>query len=159
MKVVSNSSPLCYLRLIEEIHLLPAMFGEIHIPDAVVRELEDEGAPDVVRAWITQPPEWLRVQEVSAEFDPKLERLHAGEREAILLARRIKADLVVMDEKAARRIAKEQGLNVTGLIGILDEAATHGMIDLLTAVERLRQTSFRVSPQMLKTVLNRHYTH
>ena len=159
MKVVSNSSPLCYLRLIDAIHLLPKMFGEILVPEAVVRELGDEGAPDIVREWIARPPGWLKVQKVEADSDPQLERLHAGEREVILLAHRIEADLVVMDEKAARRIAKEQGLNVTGLIGILDEAATRAMVDLLTAVERLRQTSFRASPHLLKTLVDKHYSH
>jgi predicted nucleic acid-binding protein len=65
----------------------------------------------------------------------------------------------VVDEKLARRIAREQGLNVTGLIGPLDEAATRGIVDLLSAVERLRQTSFCASPHPLKMLLDRHYYH
>lgn len=92
------------------------------------------------------------------ESDPQLDRLHVGKRNALILARQIKADPVVLDEKLARRIAGEQGLNVTGLIGILDEAATRGMVDLLSAVERLRQTSFRASPHLLKMLLDRHYS-
>ena len=46
--VVSNSSPICYLVLIGEIHLLPAMFKEISVPEAVIRELgpgPPEGRP------------------------------------------------------------------------------------------------------------------
>ncbi len=42
MKIVSNSSPICYLRLIDRIHLLPALFGKIFIPEAVVQELSNE---------------------------------------------------------------------------------------------------------------------
>ena len=56
-----------------------------------------------------------------------MNRLHAGERDAIALAQNLEADLVILDEKAARKVAKERGLQVTGLVGILDEAATRGM--------------------------------
>jgi len=157
MKVVSNSSPICYLILIDQICLLPAMFGGVIIPEAVVRELGDEAAPKPLREWIAKPPEWLSVQKTTYSTDPTLARLHAGERETITLAHLTGADIVVIDEKSARKIAREQGLNVTGLIGILDEAAKLSMIDLLTVVEKLRQTSFRASPYILKTLLDKHY--
>lgn len=159
MKIVSDSSPICYLRLIDQIHLLPTLFGEIVVPEAVVRELSDEGAPQIVREWIEQPPAWLKMQKAALHFDPLLESLHAGEREVIALACQIKADLVLIDEKAARRIAKEQGFNVTGLIGVLDEAGSRGMVDLIAAVRRLSQTSFRVSPQLLKMLVDKRRFH
>jgi predicted nucleic acid-binding protein len=85
-----------------------------------------------------------------------LGRLHLGEREAITLAAQLKADLIVLDEKAARRVAVERGLYTTGLLGILDEAATRRLIDLPTAIERLQRTTFRASPRLLKALLDRH---
>lgn len=154
--VVSNSSPISYLVLIGQIHLLPTLFKEISVPEAVIRELSDEGAPEPLRKWALRPPKWLKVNEVSAQTILGLERLHAGERDVILLAHQIEADLLIMDEKAARQAAIERGLKVTGLLGILDEAATLGMLDLLAAVEKLRLTSFRVSPHLLKILLDRH---
>lgn len=39
MRVVADSSPLLYLVLIEQADLLPALFGEIVIPEEVAREL------------------------------------------------------------------------------------------------------------------------
>lgn len=104
-------------------------------------------------------PRMAENPKVSAVSGSGLERLHSGEREAIVLARQIQADIVLLDEKAARGAARELGLRVTGLIGILDESATRGMVDLLTAVGRLRRTSFRVSPQLLKALLDRHFPH
>ena len=157
MIVVSNSSPICYLILIEQIHLLPNMLGTLTVPESVIRELSDQSAPEVVRRWAAQLPRWLKVQTVKAGADPDLNRLHAGERDAIVLAQDIEADLIILDEKAARKVAKERGLQVTGLIGILDEAATRGMVNLLGAVERISQTNFRVSPILLKTLLERHF--
>jgi len=157
MKVVSNTSPLCYLVLIEQINILPALFGEVMIPEAVRIELKDQGAPQAVQRWLASPPTWLKIKSVSPEVDPTLRHLHRGEQEAILLGEKISADLLLLDEKAARRAAIEHGLNVTGLVGILDRAATVGLITLPSVVARLSQTNFRVAPRILKKVLDKHY--
>ncbi len=49
MIVVSDTSPLSYLVLIEEVEVLPAIFGRVVIPPAVVEELQAPGAPDAVK--------------------------------------------------------------------------------------------------------------
>lgn len=157
MKVVSNTSPLCYLVLIEHAHVLPALFGEVMIPEAVSSELKDTGAPKAVQQWLASPPPWLKIMPVSSTFDPTLSRLHRGEQEVILLGEEIFADLLLLDEKAARRAAIERDLNVTGLIGILDRAATVGFIELPSVVARLNQTNFRVAPRILKRLLDKHH--
>jgi len=126
------------------------------VPQAVCDELKAEGAPAELQAWIAQPPAWLEIHPITTRPDEELSRLHPGEREAIVLAQQLRADLIILDERAARQVAEEHGLNVTGLLGILDEAATRGLIDLPAAVERLRQTTFRASPRLLKLLLDRH---
>ncbi len=65
MIVVSNTSPINYLILIGEIDLLPKLFGQIIIPQAVYIELSDTEAPNLVRTWITTSPDWLKIQPVS----------------------------------------------------------------------------------------------
>jgi predicted nucleic acid-binding protein len=87
-----------------------------------------------------------------------LERLQAGERAAILLAESTMADIILLDEKAARRVAAARGLRVTGMLGVLGEAATRGLVELASAIDRLRMTSFRASPGLLKTTLDRFGT-
>ena len=156
MIIVSNTSPVCYLLLISQIDVLPTLFNRIMLPQAVREELLSEGALAVLQTWVAQPPVWLEIKPVVTESDAELARLHPGEREAIVLAERLGADLILLDEKAARRVATARGLNVTGLLGILDEAQTRGLIDLPEAVERLRQTTFRASPYLLKSLLDRH---
>ena len=84
-----------------------------------------------------------------------LERLQAGERAAILLAESTMADIILLDEKAARRVAATRGLRVTGILGALGEAATRGLVELAPAIGRLRTTSFRASPALLKATLDR----
>ena len=157
MKVVSNTSPICYLYLINHIEILPNLFGDIYIPEAVYNELQDRSAPLELQRWIRQPPSWLNINEVNISSDSNLFRLHAGERDAIYLAKEIAADLILLDEKAARNIALEKGLRVAGLVGVLDKAATKKMINLKEAVEKLIRTNFRISPQILSNLLNKHY--
>jgi predicted nucleic acid-binding protein len=155
MLVVADTSPVCYLVLIGSVEVLPAMFGRVLVPEAVMRELQDADAPAPLREWIRQPPAWLEVWPVSAVADSALARLHPGEHEAIRLAEEMRADLLLIDEKAGRAEAARRGLKVTGLLGILADAASQGSLDLPDAIERLRKTNFRASPRMLKAVLDR----
>lgn len=87
---------------------------------------------------------------------PPLDILDRGEREAIQLARQHGADLVILDDKAARLAARELGLRITGTLGVLEAAARRDLVDLRAAVGRLRQTNFRASPALLATVLRRN---
>ena len=156
MIVVADTSPICYLQVIGHVDLLPALFGQILVPGAVRDELTHSRAPLAVQEFMQQSPAWLDVRPVVAKTDAGLEKLHPGEREAIILAETSGADLIILDEKAARQLAAERGLRVTGLLGVLDEAATRGLIDLPAVVERLRQTTFRASPRLLESFLQRH---
>ncbi len=156
MIVVSNTSPLYYLTLITHVELLPRLFGIIHIPESVRDELEAEGASETVRQWIASPHAWLRIIPVAETLGVALAGLHRGEQEAILLGKQLSADVVILDEKAARHVAAEQGLAVIGLIGILDRAAGIKLIDLPHVIAQLSQTNFRIAPRLLKQLLEKH---
>jgi predicted nucleic acid-binding protein len=157
VRVVSNTSPLCHAVWIGEADILPALFGRVIIPGRVAEELASEGAPQSVRSWIAQPPGWLEVQKVELEDTPPLPaRLHRGELEALFLGRKLNADLVLLDERAARRAAEALGLKVMGLLGILDQAARRGWLNFSSALERLVATDFYLAPQLVETFLRRH---
>jgi predicted nucleic acid-binding protein len=86
--------------------------------------------------------------------DPSL-KLTGGEREVILLAEEISADLLLMDERTGRREAVLRNLFVTGTLGILRAAAERGLVDGNEAIKRLTETSFRGSPKLLRFMLSR----
>jgi predicted nucleic acid-binding protein len=88
-----------------------------------------------------------------AASDIALDKLDAGERDAIALAMELAADQLIVDEAMGRREAERRGLSVIGTLGVLREAANEGLLDLRTAIERLRQTSFHVSPAVLAKLL------
>ncbi len=156
MTVVSNTSPICYLLLINEIDVLPQLYGQVIIPQAVYNELRASGSPLVLQNWIAQPPDWLKIRSVTTQPDTELEQIDIGEREAILLAEQLGISAILLDDKAARRIAIIRGLNVTGVLGILGDAATMGFLDLPAAIERLRQTGVLVSSSLIQSLLERH---
>src|ERR1035441_8602413 len=104
MIAVADTSPICYLILIGEIDLLPKLFSQVLAPQAVLAELLHEDAPAAVRNWASNPPPWICVKETPVLATSGLERLQAGEQAAILLAESIMADIVLLDEKAARRV-------------------------------------------------------
>lgn len=155
MTVVTNTSPLCYVVLIGCADLLPTLYGEVHTTQTVLAELRHPDAPESVRLWATTPPLWLKVHPDPPEPDASLASLHAGERTAIRLAEQLRADIVLLDDSAARELARQHNLKVSGLLGVLRDAAQAGLVDLPTAVVRLRQTNFRASPGLLKSLLPR----
>lgn len=151
MIVVSDTSPLNYLILIDEIEFLVKLYRDIIVPPAVVDELSASGAPVPVRRWIDGMPAWLTMRQVNT-VDASLARLGRGEREAITLANELKADLVLIDEREGRQAARSCGLNVAGTLGVLAHAADRGLADLRDVTERLLQTNFRISSALIESL-------
>jgi predicted nucleic acid-binding protein len=153
--VVADATPLHYLLLIGAIDVLPRVFQKIHVPVEVRDELSCEATPPAVRNWMQQPPHWLEIlaAPVAASGDPSLAALDSGERAAIVLAESIRADLLLIDDRAGAIIAQRRGLAVTGTLGVLDLASHAGLLDLRDAFARLQKTNFRYPPSLMETLL------
>jgi predicted nucleic acid-binding protein len=120
----------------------------------VADELQEAATPAPVRRWIANRPSWLQVVPLKAESPAvPLAELDRGERGAILLAIRLNADLVLMDDREGVEEARRLGLSATGTLGVLGRAAKDGRIDLAPAIVQLRQTNFRVHPALLDRLL------
>jgi len=156
MQAVSNTSPINYLLQIDGIELLQNLYGRIVVPHAVVVELDNVESPSVVRNWAAQPPDWVDVRIPTREFGWQLAHLGAGERDAILLAKEIGADLLIIDERAGFKEAQNRGLLVTGTLGVLEKAADVGLVNLTQSVSRLLATNFRIRRDIVETLLKWH---
>jgi predicted nucleic acid-binding protein len=153
MIVIADTTPLNYLILIGEGEVLAQLYGRVIIPTAVRDELTNRLTPAVVRNWIANAPSWLETQAavmIATDFPPGL---GAGEREAISLAQALRADQLIADDMSARREAARRGIAVIGTLGVLREAAFEGLIDLASALDGLRNTSFHITPGLIEYLL------
>jgi uncharacterized protein len=120
MVIVSNTTPISELAKVEQLQLLRDVFGQVIIPQEVYDELMVGNHPAVLAM---QSANWIEVRAVSDR--PSLQALQTqtnldlGECAAILLAEELKADRLIIDEKAARQIAKSRRLPVIGTIAVL----------------------------------------
>jgi predicted nucleic acid-binding protein len=84
-----------------------------------------------------------------------LARLEAGEQEAIVLAQELPADIVLIDDGKARDLAMARGLRAMGTIGVLEQAAVQGLVDLPEVLARLLTTNFRILHSIVNEILAR----
>ena len=151
--VVADAGPPRYLVLINQIELLPRLFGTVVLPDVVRDELNAPRTPAPVRAWLASSPPWLEAGAASVAETRLSPKLDAGERAAIALALELGASLILMDDRVGVEEARLRGLEVTGTLGVLLLAARRGFVDLEAALLRLKVTNFRYPPALLDAML------
>src|ERR1035437_10129982 len=152
MIVVSDTTPLRHLVAIGEAELLPRLYGTVIVPGAVWAELQAEATPVMVKTWLE-----VRSSPVSLPYDPALDALDAGEREAIQLASELGADLLLMDDREGRSFAMRHQLPVTGTLGVLERADVVGILsDLPSTLIRLEASGFYLSVRLRDSVLARY---
>jgi predicted nucleic acid-binding protein len=152
--VIADTGPINYLILIGHVGVLPRLFDRVVLPGTVQAELIADEAPAPVRTWISAPPDWLEIIAAPAVAPPA--GIHRGEAAAIALAHSMRADLLLMDDRKGVYLAKEQGLRVTGTLGILDLAASRGFLDFGQALVALKKTTFRRPDAVLNALLAKH---
>ena len=154
MIVVADTTPLQYLILIQHEHILPALYGRVVVPPAVIAELSRNETPQPVRDWLKSAPAGLEVCG-PRKVDRSSVTLGAGELEAIALAEELRADALLIDDWDGRQEALRRHLNVFGTLRVLADASDEGMVDLRVAVDRLRLTNFRANDELFQWLLAR----
>src|SRR5262249_44650102 len=159
MPVLADTSVLNYLILLDQLALLPTLYGRVIVPTVVLTvELPHPDSPAPVRAWVAQltvDPPWLERRVPTRQPEADLLLLEAGERDIILLAQEAQAALVLMDDRDGRAAAERRGLTVYGTVGVLVRAAERGLVDLQAMFTRLLTTNFRIEARILQEALAR----
>ncbi len=151
MIVVTDASPLHYLVLVGEQHLLEQHYGNVVCPHAVLDECAHLHAPEKLRLWAAKPPAWRHVVRDSPSQLSGLDQLDPGEKAAIETARTLGASILLMDEKKGRLAAEAHGFAVVGVLGILVTAAKRGLVDFEEVMARLtQQTNFLISEALIQ---------
>ena len=122
--VVSNAGPLMALACLDALPLLEQAYTIVHIRQAVQDELTAGNASGFV---VPSFP-WLRVEANAPDNERGLlYELDDGEAHSILLARRMRA-LLLVDERLGRRVARHLGVCITGTVGFLARCRREGLL-------------------------------
>jgi predicted nucleic acid-binding protein len=127
---------------------LPTLYEKVSIPPAVLEELKHEHSP--LKDWIANAPSWLQVSKPTMLISDV--GIDEGEREAISIAISLEADAILIDEKAAREVARQNGLTVTGTLGVIIDGHRRGLFNGIEVLDRLAQTNFYASRELLAAV-------
>jgi len=156
--VLTDASPLIGLARVNGLIWLADLFGEVIMPVEVRKEvLAGSGLSDEEAILMAEAAGVLRTWPRLAPDEPDLPDLDEGESACIRIALASAAPaLVLMDERAGRAVAIEKGLRVAGTAAVIGMAKMKGLIPLASMVfARLHASDFRISPQVIKTILLR----
>lgn len=140
---VSNSACLIALERIGRSELLSKCFDTVTIPPGVLTELG-------------RKIDWLVVRSVQnkAVITSLKTQIADGESEAIALAMELGDVFIVLDDKKARRIAKQLGLKVIGTAGLVLRAKTKGLVpEIKPILDALQEADFRISNTLYQEAL------
>ena len=144
--VVSDTSPIRALGNLGLLNVLEQLYDEVIIPQAVALELSQAPIGQSVIALDNLAKySFLRIETVSqsAELTQFLRELDRGESEALTLALKLRADLILIDELAGRSAAKRSGLEVIGVLGVLLKAKHQGLIESVAPPLNDLQTNYQ----------------
>lgn len=154
--VVSDTSPVLNLALIDRLELLDRQFGTVDVPRQVWSELTtgEDGLSALESARSDGLLDVVDVGEsrLYVEFRRKLDR---GEAAAIQLAIENDADRLLVDEREGRQVARRHGLSVTGVVGVLLRAGRDDVVDVRSELNALRDAGFWISDDLYETAIER----
>ncbi len=158
MKAVFNSSPIIFLTKLDLIEAALDLFDRIEIPSLVYSEIRRK--PDASADAVEDLVKGGRVKVFKASNERFVNalgrRLGKGEAEAIALSIENGADLVILDDHAARVEAMRLGLSVKGTLGIVRRLMGNGVFDgdLEELFTKLKAMGFRIRAELFREIFS-----
>lgn len=152
MLIVADTSALVALAACDTLKLLDHLFQDIRIPSAVLRECVVPGKPEAERlaAYLQG-----KVVEVDLEkFVIAVPGLGQGELEAMALYKHLSAERLLVDDHRARKVARLNGIEVVGSLGILLRAKESDLIsEIRPLLVTIQEAGIHYSEQLLTEAL------
>lgn len=152
--VIADSGPIFSLAIINKLDILTDLFDNVYIPNAVWEELTRDKTTEhyqhIVKYFEGKVKEIIGFNELTFIMD-------YGESESVILYKELNADYLLIDDKKARNIAENFGMQCIGTIGILSIARSKGIIDELRTLFKLFIENKRFySLTLLNAILKKH---
>ena len=153
--VIADSSTLIALLDTNNFSLLFELFEKIIITDAVYSEITHTyNYEQTIKHYISKNS--LQIESIKEDelFEMLIKRLDIGESQSIIAAKALELPLII-DEKKGRAIAKELGIKIIGLIGIILKLIDKNIISknqAINIIKELEENNFRISKELKKLV-------
>ncbi|WP_096225113.1 DUF3368 domain-containing protein [Geobacillus sp. FJAT-46040] len=157
-RVTVNSTPIIGLSIVGQLTLLSELFDEVYVPEAVYQEIVHNHAPryygkEELKRLVSEGVFRL-YHENRSLVESLYGKFHAGELEVIIGAKELGAQVVVMDEHAARSLSKQFLLRPIGTIGILILGKKNGKItEVKSLLDTLLENGFYLSRRLYQEAL------
>lgn len=145
--VVTDASALICLGWVDLLPILPTLFGRIVIPPAVAAEATKRGSA---------LPSWIDVRLLTRPVDARVVAAHlgVGESEVLCLGLELTDAWLILDDGAARNLARQMGIRMLGTAAVLVEAKRAGLLPYVRPVlDVLLARGFRLSPKVYAVIL------
>ncbi|MEO6949920.1 MAG: DUF3368 domain-containing protein [Ginsengibacter sp.] len=155
MMVISDTSCIGYLIIIDKLQLLKNNFSEIIVPDIVNKKILQLSSRYNLAKYLNA--EWIKSLSISNTtlYRELLNQVDEGESEAIVLSKEINADLLSVDERKGTLLARSLGIKTIGLLGVLLLSKEKKIINLAKPIldELITNTTFRIDKNLYTNVL------
>ena len=148
--IVSNASPLIVLLKIDKITILEELFQKIIVPEAVFKEITAKEDQRLIFGRLT----WIEARKARYVEVAFLENfVNSGEAQAIALAKKLNATLL-MDDAKARKYAKLLNVKVIGTLGLLKMAKRGGLIQSVRKViDDMLAEGYYIEEKLIRRIL------
>ena len=142
---VSDTSSLIALVNIGEIEILKTIYHNVVI------------TPEIAEEFGLEIPDWIKIERANDETKMRLNLdLDKGESSGIALALENESSLLIIDEKKGRGIAKELGIRIIGILGVIIKAKEMGLVNQIRPlIEKLEKAGFRMSKKLKSKIMTR----
>lgn len=160
MQVVSDVDVIIHLAKLNKLDLIKELYGSIFIPEYVELEMSrcqyDE--VDVIKDAIRQKVLKVhRTDEGKARNIAKRYRIHIGEAHVKELAKDLRAEVFLSNERKVRTVAREENFPVAGTIGVILRGANQGYLtkeETMELLNRLKASEFRIHPNIIAQAID-----
>lgn len=155
MIVISDTSCIGYLIIIDKLILLKENFSKIIVPEIVHKEVLQLSSRYDLNKYLKA--EWITSRPITNNrlYEELLSQVDEGESEAIVLSQEIHADLLLIDERKGTMLARSFGIKTIGLLGVLLLSKEKQLIPLVKPIldELMTNTTFRIDTILYTNVL------
>lgn len=148
--IIGDSSALIALAVLDRLEVLDKLFKNVYVPKAVFDEVTKSN-----KAYSNKLKNYLKDKIVLVK-DMKISKvgLGVGELEAITLYKELNANLLLIDDKRAKKFAKLNEVNTIGSIGVLILAKEENLIkDLKSELLKLQESNIFLSQNFINLIL------